>query len=277
MPRCQDLPPHSFLTGILPPHCQPWVVSYSWSAHLHSCPGGAKIKEISAALVELGAKASDAVFFDMMSLWQGSAAGIPELYKQFNPQALVTKPSPATGSEPAQVDLPGRSKLQTKEFRFALFETTRLYAFAGGVLPDGTEVLGCKVLILPDLEDPKTFPEKGALEYRSNENCEPAREEWHSAWGYSKSKALGYEHGGWTCAEYAVARASGTIANMHHERVQRIEAVRSWPANVSEYSEMMDENSDTPVIFTKRGDREAVRFNFYKYTYHFSGKSAEGA
>ena len=50
-------------------------------------------------------------------------------------------------------------------------------------------------------------------------------------------------------------------------QVQVVEAARAWPDDVTAYAAMMDEASVQPVAFTKRGDREAVRFNFFKYAY----------
>ncbi len=48
--------------------------------------------------------------------------------------------------------------------------------------------------------------------------------------------------------------------------MRRVEAARSWPEDVDAYARLMDEDADEPVAFTKKGDREAVRFNFYKYS-----------
>merc|ERR1712083_783259 len=84
--------------------------------------------------------------------------------------------------------------------------------------------------------------------------------------GYCKS--IPYEQGGWTCAEFAVAKASGTIANLDDPDVQFLLGARAWPTTVVEYAAMMDENGKLPVFFTKKGDREAVRFNFYKFTHN---------
>ena len=33
------------------------------------------------------------------------------------------------------------------------------------------------------------------------------------------------------------------------------------------YALMMDEKAELPVSFAKKGDRDAVRFNFYKFCY----------
>ena len=71
-----------------------------------------------------------------------------------------------------------------------------------------------------------------------------------------------------TCAEYSVARKNGTIVNSHHPAVRAIELARKWPDTLAEYADMMDENAELPVSFAKKGDRDAVRFNFYKYSYN---------
>ena len=64
-----------------------------------------------------------------------------------------------------------------------------------------------------------------------------------------------------------------TIANKDHPDVIKVEGARKWPDDVAAYAEMMELKSDDPVAFTKAGDREAVRFNFFKYVYSF-GSSA---
>ena len=121
------------------------------------------------------------------------------------------------------------------------------------------------MIILPDLAPPERFPEPGEITWEENTVCQPPRREQKSAWGFSKS--IKYENAGWPCAEYAVSRMNQNIANSEDEPVRRVEAARSWPEDVDAYARLMDENADEPVAFTKKGDREAVRFNFYKYSY----------
>ena len=79
-----------------------------------------------------------------------------------------------------------------------------------------------------------------------------------------------YHQGGWTCTEFAVARKNKTIANSHHEAVRKVMDARTWPDNVAQFAAMMDENAAEPVAFTKKGDRQWVRFNFYRYCYHIN-------
>ena len=62
---------------------------------------------------------------------------------------------------------------------------------------------------------------------------------------------------------------NGTIANSDDPAVKRVENARNpWPEDVDAYAALMDEEAAQPVAFTKKGDREAVRFNFYKYSFN---------
>ena len=54
--------------------------------------------------------------------------------------------------------------------------------------------------------------------------------------------------------------------------VQRVLGTRAWPTTSEEYRDMMEsEDEGKRVVFTKRGDREAVRFNFYKNAFNLFG------
>ena len=77
------------------------------------------------------------------------------------------------------------------------------------------------------------------------------------------------------CAEYSVARRDGTIINLSDESVKSLEKACEWPNTVHEDADMMDKNVFKPVSFTKKGDREAVRYIFYKITYVFAGRVGE--
>jgi len=250
-PRYQDLPFGSYVDGAVPAGSQSFVVSYSWSATSHPFPGGSMIRNLIETLDELGAKSSDVVFIDFFSLPQagGPSHEMPAIYTSVNPRAKV-----AHGSSPGKVILEERTQDLLVQQRFALFECSRLYAFKE-----------CKVIVMPQLEQPHLFPEHGEITIKTNTICDPPREELHTAWGFCKT--IPYSQGGWTCAEYSVARKNGTIANGHHAAVKEIEASRSWPTSVTEYADMMDVKNATPVIFTRKGDRDVVRFNFYKYCY----------
>lgn len=213
----------------------------------------------------------DVVFLDWMSLFQGEVE-LPRVYADMNEATTFTR------GRPGLVELPDRSIQEARQFRTCLFETTRLYAFGGPRLfPKAVSqgcftVAGCKVIVLPKLEMPVDFPEHGEICEKLNEHCEPARTETHTNWGFCKS--IPYHRGGWTCAEYAVARKNGTIANIDDPDVIAVESSRKWPNTAAEYAEMMNEDGPDPVVFTKRGDREAVRFNFYKYSYDFLDSDA---
>ena len=258
-PRRQDLPDNCYVDGHVPVGQQLWVVSYPWSAQTHPSPGGQKIRELVRELDNQGATEDDVVFLDHMSLWQG-AENVPEAYLQ-----CWVKGAKSAGE--GMVTLPDRTEEQLNEFKFALFETTRLYAFKGGNLPDGTEVKGCRVVVLPGLDNYKEFPDRGECVKTKNEHCEPPRLEVKTKWGFSKS--VPYHLGGWTTAEYTVARYCGTICNGNSPAVRAVEEKRSWPTSVAEFAAMMDEEVEEPVRFTKRGDRDAVRFNFWKYCFRF--------
>ena len=244
----------------MPAGQQLWVVSYPWSAQTHPSPGGQKIRELVGELNNQGASDDDVVFLDHMSLWQG-AENVPEVYAKLN------NVKGATSAGVGLVSLLDRTEEQLKEFKFALFETTRLYAFAGGNLPDGTEVKGCRVLVLPDLDNYNDFLDRGECVEMLNSYCEPPRMEVMTKWGFSKS--VEYQDGGWTTAEYTVAHFCGTICNGNSPTVQAMHQKREWPASVAEFAAMMDEKAEKRVSFTKSGDRDAVRFNFWKYCIRF--------
>ena len=61
---------------------------------------------------------------------------------------------------------------------------------------------------------------------------------------------------------------NGTIANGDDHIVRQVEQARRWPEDVEAYGkDLMNESAERPVRFTNKGDREAVRFNFYKYCF----------
>lgn len=211
-------------------------------------------------LNKYGATDDDVVFLDHMAMWQG---------KEVVPNIYVTQNKTNFNSEDkGLVELFDRTAAQRKEFKFALFETTRLYAFVGGHLPDGTYLPGGRVLILPDIDDCQDFPEGGTAHEEMNDFCEPPRLEWKTNWGFTKS--VPYEEGGWTCAEYSVANFCGTIQNKDSERVCAVHSKRQWPTSVTDFARLMDDMAEQPVKFTKKGDRNAVRFNFWKYCFEFN-------
>ena len=252
-PRCQDLPYGAYAEGRVPEGQRHYVVSHGWAAHLHFDPSGGKLRDLAAVLTRLGASPNDVVFVDFMSLTQ-AGGWVPKTYLSFNQVARRH----VVEEDGEMVKLSGRTDKQERRFRFALFETTRLYAY----LPS----TGPTVIVLPHIEPPESFPEPGTITWEDNTVCQPPRKEQKSAWGFSKS--IAYENAGWPCAEYAVSRMNNTIANSEDVAVRQVEDARAWPEDVDSYAALMDEEAATPVAFTKKGDREAVRFNFYKYSFN---------
>lgn len=252
-PRCQDLPYGAYVEGRVPEGLRHYVVTHGWAAHLHFDPSGSKLRDLAAVLTRLGAARDDVVFLDFMSLTQ-AGGWVPKAYLRFNHAARRN----VIEEEGEMVRLSGRTEAQERRFRFALFETTRLYAFRPSTGPT--------VIVLPHIELPESFPEPGTITWEENTVCQPPRREQKSAWGFSKSVA--YENAGWPCAEYAVSRMNRTVANSDDHAVVEVEAARTWPEDVDAYAVLMDDEAAKPVAFTKKGDREAVRFNFYKYSYN---------
>ena len=248
------------MDGHVPAGQQLWVLSYPWSAQTHPSPAGKKVRELVRELDKYGASDDDVVFVDHMSLWQGKEV-VPEIYVTQN------KVKNFESQKNGLVELCDRTLSEQKEFKFALFETTRLYAFAGGSLPDGTYLKGCRVLVLPKIDDHKDFPGGGKARLEMNNFCEPPRREWKTNWGFTKS--VPYEEGGWTCAEFTVANFCDTIHNKESETVRALHIKREWPTSVKDFAAMMDDNAVKPVKFTKKGDKDAVRFNFWKYCFKF--------
>ena len=129
-----------------------------------------------------------------------------------------------------------RTKEQQRQFKFAMWEMTRLYAFGE-----------CEVIVDPVIDDADSFP--GG----------------RNAWG--KVNTTRYEQRGWCCAECSVANANDRIINRSDPAVQDVLGAREWPSTVEAYDEMMSENAKVPVHFTNRGDKAAVLYNFFKMTH----------
>lgn len=60
--------------------------------------------------------------------------------------------------------VPPRTEAQERRFRFALFETTGLYAFRLSTGPT--------VIVLPHIELPESFPEPGTVTWEENTVCQ---------------------------------------------------------------------------------------------------------
>ena len=55
------------------------------------------------------------------------------------------------------------------------------------IAPQGPEVLGCRVLVLPTIDPPEGFPDAGRITEETNYFCEPPRDERRTRWGFSKN------------------------------------------------------------------------------------------
>jgi len=126
-----------------------------------------------------------------------------------------------------------RTAAEDNRFYYALWDMGRLYAYKE-----------CEVVVLSAADDMEQFP--GAP----------------GAWGRVNTDS--YHQRGWCCAEYSIAKYHGRIANATDAEVRETDRARAWPTTVDAYAEMMDESARVPVNFTMKGDREAVKYNFFK-------------
>ena len=221
-PRRQDLKSEGLYDGVLPPG-RIFSVSHGWSSEMHPSPSGQTLRLLVAKLDELGAHdEDDGVFLDYCSLPQ-KAHNVPSDYTK------------TTGAPMVQAD---RNVQETRQFRFAMFEMSRLYAF-----------FKCEVIVIPELDSV-------AITHKTQEGGAM------SVWGRVNSNP--YENRGWCAAEFSVAMFHGRVVNTEDPQVRRIKASRVWPRTVKQYSEMMDEGAEMPVTFTSKGDRRFVQYNFFK-------------
>jgi len=135
----------------------------------------------------------------------------------------------------------------------------------------------CEVIVLPMLAD--------QLEPSRSDVC--ASFPGGDVWGDVNNRP--YKNRGWCCAEFAVARYNGRIANLADPSVQAVLNSRSWPdgsatescrtyaammknTTIEEMSTSQCDHSEltyNPVLgvdFTNKGDRAAVKYNFFKMT-----------
>ena len=249
-PRRQELPPGSFIVGAPPRGRRKFVVSHGWEAEVHPSPSGEKMARLASALVTLEAGDDDLVFLDFCSNTQEAKLG--RYYQQDEPFA----PSPArSATADAYFErndvafVRSRSPAEKSSFSFAMWDMGRLYAYEE-----------CEVIVLPTLEHDAaklnaSFP-GGAV------------------WGMPNTRA--YEKRGWCASEFAIARKNNRIKNLNDPDVQRVLASRPWPETNDDYAEMMT-YTDSPsppqglvyepslaVDFTNKGDRDVVKYNFYK-------------
>jgi hypothetical protein len=238
-PRRQELDrrPESSVVGVVPPG-RKFVVSHCWESEFHPSPSGKQFLLLIAELDKLGASDTDHVFYDYCSLFQASLEMRSDAYFKAN--------GGSAHREYGQVwyTLSGRAPFQERCFRNALWEMGRLYSFKG-----------CEVVVIPDISSPETFP--GGPEM----------------WGFTNTDA--YERRGWCVAEYSIARLCGRIKNGGNPKVRAIDAWRKWPETVSEYATMMEETGEREVSFTCKGDREVVKYNFFKMCFNMLGDADE--
>ena len=122
----------------------------------------------------------------------------------------------------------------------------------------------CEVIVLPELDGLDTFP-------------------GGDVWGMVND--MPYRNRGWCCAEFAIARYNNRIVNLDDPVVQKVLKSRDWPTgdaakSCAMYEDMMklsckmeDDgrdgmtyDSENGVNFTAKGDRAAVKYNFFKMT-----------
>jgi hypothetical protein len=234
-PRRQELPRGSFYEGMPPENRRRFAVSHGWACENHPTPSSERIHRLAQALKTAHADDDDAVFLDYASLFQNPRFGT------------------RLGLPPQRDRTPGESKC----FRTALFEMSRMFAF-GGV----------KVIVLPQLERWQDFPavlgsqNAPVPEFSEVKNraCEKS-----DLWGWIN--AVPYENRGWCAAEFSCALKAKIIANLDDQDVQDVLNARAWPENVDEYQKMMD---DPAIEFTAKGDRDYVAYLFFKMSFDLS-------
>ena len=103
-PRRQELPRGSFYEGMPPEERRRFALSHGWACERHPTPSAQRIQRLAQVLEAAGADDDDAVFLDYASLF-GTVLGLP-------PQRNQTAK-------------------ESKCFRTALFEMSRMFAFGG--------------------------------------------------------------------------------------------------------------------------------------------------
>ena len=237
-PRRQELDrrPENSIVGVVPPG-RKFVVSHCWESEFHPSPSGKQFQLLVAELKKLGASDTDHVFYDYCSLFQVSREMRCDAYFKAN--------GGSAHREYGKVwyTLSGRQPFQERCFRNALWEMGRLYSFSE-----------CEVVVIPDVASAESFPGGPDM------------------WGITNPDA--YERRGWCVAEYSIARRCGRIKNKDNPNVLAIEAWREWPETVGEYAAMMEETGEREISFTWSGDREVVKYNFFKMCFSPLGRSS---
>ena len=254
-PRRQELPYHGFIVGAPPQDRRKFVASHGWETEVHPSPSGGKMSRLADALEKLRAEDEDFVFLDFCS--NSQAAKMGKHYAENDPwpgAPARNATAPAYfAANGVSAPLADRTAAEKAAFGYAMWDMGRLYSFKE-----------CEVIVLPELDLIDTFP-------------------GGDVWGIVNDRP--YRNRGWCCAEFAVARYNGRIANLDNPCVQAVLNSREWPAgNTAEacrmYAEMMRLSCDPAddgkgglthdsakgVSFTFKGDRAAVKYNFFKMT-----------
>jgi len=254
-PRCQELPDDGILVGSPPAGLRKFVVSHGWASEVHPSPSGAKMRLLAEALDRQEARDEDVVFFDFCSAAQEDKMG--NLYEENVPWTGAPQRDATAGPYFAHnnVGLPlaGRTPEQKEQFKYALWDVNRLCCFQE-----------CDVIVLPQLELADTWP-------------------GGRVWGVENPTP--YQNRGWCVAEFAIALYSGRIKNLDDDPVKKVFASREWPSggtvgSCQMYADIMKLTTDRDeavrdglkyddtkgIRFTSKGDRGAVKWNFFKMT-----------
>ena len=290
-PRRQDLDQSKLIKGV-PPKRKAIAVSHGWDTAFHISPSGRKLDLLVDALERFDAMTDDdGVFIDFCSLSQVAHASMPSIYFEHNG---IKRPKTISKDGPYA----DRSALEEKEFRFGMWEMSRMYAHS-------------HVIVLPEPTDPSKFPggtsapllTKGmklvldGRDVRVEGADPPIVIPWCVTNGDAKTDGsqfffldrnlafddnveftVGslkvvlsnmcrwgrvspqpYHNRGWCCSEFTIALYNRRILNTMDSGVAQLLG-RPWPKTVAEYDQMMRSG----VQFTKRGDADLVKFLFFR-------------
>lgn len=267
-PRRQELPPGTFVLGTPEPGRRKFVVTHGWESEVHPSPSGWKMQRLAEVLSKAGARDDDCVFFDFCSNAQeakmGRVYGADEPYRGHPPRSATAEAYFAHNDVPF---ISPRTAAEEAAFTYAMWDMGRLYAFGE-----------CEIIVLPEVRSKSTFPAASTSSGAA----------WGCADTWGMENSTPYEFRGWCCSEFATALASSPdprarITNFDDPAVQHVLHSRCWPASVAEYAQMMRytrrddalENEklgltyhpSLGVEFTSKGDRLAVKYNFFKMTF----------
>eukprot|EP00966_Prymnesium_polylepis_P327828 7383662-Prymnesium_polylepis.2 len=221
------------------------TLSHGWSAEMHPCPNGEKMKRLAQKLEKLGYdKERDGVFLDYCSLPQKA---FPNMPKEYFDNTNTKSP------------MQDRTPMERVQFNFAMHEMCAAGAIWPAVCPGTAAVGQCIVIVDPHID---------------------AIDKADTRWGNINHRK--YENRGWCCAEFSVAYKNNRIINKDDPAVQEVIKSRKWPKDIHEYAAMMTDDALPKVEFTDKGDRSTVLYNFYKMTtriepYRFKTRRSSGA